>query len=111
MPVYQVSTLRIKPGRFQEFLAHQEAIRPINERYGLTKRRILRASIAGDETGTVLIVSEFDDLAAWARWTEERAKDPEYQAWRRATPHANPDSPATLLSTVLYTDVTPRSAS
>jgi heme-degrading monooxygenase HmoA len=106
MSVYQMSRLRINPGRLEDFLAHQDAIKEINQRYGLKRRQILRTSIGGDDTGEVVIVSEFDDYAAWARWSEERSKDPEYERWRQATPAANPDSPARLLSTVLMQDIT-----
>ena len=48
-------------------MAHQDAIKEINRRYGLKRRQILRTSIGGDDTGEVLIVSEFEDFAAWAR--------------------------------------------
>ena len=106
MSVYQVSRLRINPGRQEDFMAHQDAIKEINQRYGLKRRQILRTTIGGDDTGEVLIVSEFEDFAAWARWNQERSKDPEYKKWRETTPAANPDSPAKLLSTVLMNDIT-----
>lgn len=106
MTVFQVSRVRVKPGRLEDFMAHQDEIKDINARYGLKSRRILRATLAGEDVGTVLIVSEFEDVVAHARWTTERSKDPEYQVWRATTPNANPDSPATLLSTVLLQDIT-----
>ncbi len=106
MAVFQISTLRVKPGRLDDFFAHQEAIKAINQRYGLISRRILRASIAGSATGEVLIVSEFADYVSHARWSQERSKDPEYQAWRETTPYADPDAAAELLSTVLMSDIT-----
>jgi heme-degrading monooxygenase HmoA len=106
MAVFQISTLRVKPGRLEDFLAHQDAIKEINQRYGLKSRRILRASIAGEDTGEVLIVSEFEDLIGHARWSQERSQDPEYQEWRKTTPNANPDSSSVLLSTVLMTEIT-----
>ena len=106
MSVYQVSRLRIYPGRLEDFMAHQDAIKEINQRYGLKRRQILRTSIGGDETGEVMIVSEFEDYAGWARWNEERSRDPEYKKWRQTTPAANPDSPAQLLSIVLMNDIT-----
>ncbi len=106
MPVIQMSTVRVKPGRLEEFLAHQDAIKAINARHGLTGRRLLRATLAGTGTGDVLIVSEFADMASYARWNEERNKDPDYQEWRKTTPNSNPDSSADLLSTILLTDIT-----
>lgn len=106
MPVIQMSTVRVKPGRMEEFMAHQDAIKPINARYGLTGRRLLRATMAGTNTGDVLIVSEFADLAAWTRWNEERNNDPEYREWRKTTPNSNPDAGAELISSMLLTDIT-----
>ena len=35
MSIYQVSRLRINPGRQEELLAHQDAIKEINQRFGL----------------------------------------------------------------------------
>jgi heme-degrading monooxygenase HmoA len=106
MAVIQMSTVRVKPGRLEEFMAHQDAIKVINARYGLTGRRLLRKTLAGEQTGEILIFSEFEDMAAYVRWNEERTKDPEYQEWRKTTPNANPDSGADLVSMVLLTDIT-----
>lgn len=106
MAVIQLSTVRVKPGRFEEFMAHQDAIKAINARYGLTGRRLFRKTLAGEQTGEVLIFSEFESMTAYVHWTEERNKDPEYQEWRKTTPNSNPDSGAELLSTILLTDIT-----
>lgn len=106
MAVIQLSTVRVKPGRLEEFMAHQDAIKEINARYGLTGRRLLRKTLAGEQTGEILIFSEFADMTAYVRWTEERGKDPDYQEWRKTTPNSNPDSGAELLSTILLTDIT-----
>ncbi|HEU0163593.1 MAG TPA: hypothetical protein VFQ54_01040 [Thermomicrobiales bacterium] len=107
MAVYQISLMKIKPGRMQDFIDHQEAVREINERFGLKSRRLIRAGLAGPDVGLVQIISEFEDVVAHATWTHERAKDPEYKEWRKSTPGADPDSPGTLLSTALYSDIVP----
>lgn len=106
MAVFQISTLQVKPGRLEDFLAHQDAVKEINRRHGLKSRRILRAAIAGEDTGAVQIVSEFEDLVGHARWSQERSQDPEYQEWRKTTPNADPDASSVLLSTVLMTELT-----
>lgn len=105
MAVFQVSRLRVQVGRLDEYLDHLDDIKAVNERYGLKSRRILNASLAGEQTGELVIISEFEDLVAQARWAQERKQDPEYQAWQKTTANSNPDSPATILSMILLTEI------
>lgn len=107
MSVYQVSRLRIRPGRMEDFLKHQQEVHEINMRHGLVDRRILRGTLAGEDVGIVLIVSEFENLQGYVNWTEGRSQDPEYREWRKSTPANNPDASADLLSTILVDDITP----
>jgi heme-degrading monooxygenase HmoA len=107
MAVFQISRLRVKPGRLQDLLEHQRDVHEINKRHGLVSRRILRASLAGEDVGMVMIVSEFKDLQGYVDWTNGREGDPDYREWRKTIPANDPDAAADLLSTILVHDITP----
>jgi hypothetical protein len=101
--VATVATFQVLPGKNQQFQANVAEGKKLHERLG-GRVRVWQATIAGENSNSVLYVIEHDDLAAFANFTQKAAADSEVQAFT-AKIQANPS--ATWVSSSLVTEVTP----
>ena len=74
--VYQ---LRPVPGKMAEFFADIAKGSAVGEKYG-GKVRWFQSQVAGPNTGTVTVITEFADLAALGAAMDKANADPDWQA-------------------------------
>jgi hypothetical protein len=103
MSVIAVYRYAVKPGRMAEFMAKLgEASSPkFSSRVMPKSVRVMRSTVPGPETAGVVLMIEYDDMAAYgARMAYEGAN----ASWRKLF-EPTPDSPETLLSVELLTEM------
>ena len=103
MAVIAVYRYAVKPGRMPDFMAKLgEAASPkFSSRAMPNAVKIMRSAVPGPETAGVVLMIEYDDMAAYgARIAYEQSN----ANWRRLF-EATPDSPETLLSVELLTEL------
>jgi hypothetical protein len=98
----------VKPGRMADFMAKlkQAADPKFNSPDIPTSFRLFRSTVPGPDTAHVVLLIEYDDMAAYGKRTtfENNNKD-----WKRLFTAA-PDSPERLLSVELLTEFNPADA-
>jgi quinol monooxygenase YgiN len=102
MAVIAIFTYQVKPGRMDDFMAKlREAAAPRFASPVIPKSfRLFRNTVPGPDTGPVIMMIEYEDMAAYgARTTFENAN----AEWRKLF-EARPDSPETLMSVQLLTE-------
>jgi len=77
MAVVQVSTLKVKPDRFEDYLEDSRKVKALVEKHGGKNVRLLAALVAGEQTGTMAFISETDDFAAYGAVMDKVLADPE----------------------------------
>jgi NIPSNAP len=103
MSVLAIFTYEVKPGRMQDFLSKlkQAADAKFDSPVMPKSVRLFRNTVPGPDTGPLLLLIEYEDMAAYgARTTFENA-NPEW----RALFAAHPNSPETLVSVQLLTEL------
>ena len=80
MAVVSVTTLTVKPDRFEDALAELRKIKAFTEKCGGKKVRLVTALVAGQATGSFAFISEADDFGAIGAVTDKFLGDPEGQA-------------------------------
>ena len=103
MSVLAIFTYEVKPGRMQDFLSKlkQAADAKFDSPVMPKSVRLFRNTVPGPDTGPLLLLIEYEDMAAYgARTTFENA-NPEW----RALFAAHPNSPETLISVQLLTEL------
>ncbi len=101
--VQHVIAVDVKPGKIDKYVATVSKGNAIVERLGLKSTlRIWRATAAGDNTGTVVVVIEHLNLAAWADSATKLSADREWQKLIRGL-----DDIRTIRSNSLYRELTP----
>ena len=103
MAVLAVFRYAVKPGRMGDFLAKLEAAAEPRFDSPTMPRgvRLFRNTVPGPDTGPVILVLEYDDMAAYgARTVFEQAN----ADWR-ALFEASAESPETLLAVELLTEL------
>jgi heme-degrading monooxygenase HmoA len=104
MAIRNVSIFQVHPGRRQEFLKEAAEAKKILERMGVSWRAA-ETMIGGPNTGSFVVALEFDDMAAFAAFTQKAQADSEWQAFQaRLNGMSSPTR--TLVSRSLLTDVT-----
>ena len=105
MSVMAIFTHDVKPGRFGDFMAKlQQAAEPkFNSKVMPKTIRLFRDTVPGSETGFVILTIEYENMAAYGARTDYENSDPE---WRELFA-AKPDSPETLVSVQLLTELKP----
>jgi hypothetical protein len=105
MTVLAIFKYEVKPGRFDDFMAKlQAAADPrFNSPVMPQSVRLFRRTVPGPETGPVILVIEYPDMAAYGARTAFENANPEWKALFAA----RPDSPETLLSVELLTSFGP----
>lgn len=103
MSVLAIFTYELRPGRMQDFLSKlkQAADAKFDSPVMPKSVRLFRNTVPGPDTGPLLLLIEYADMAAYgARTTFENA-NPEW----RALFAAHPNSPETLISVQLLTEL------
>jgi quinol monooxygenase YgiN len=103
MAVIAVFKYQVKPGRMAEFMAKlRAAAQPEFNSPAMPKSfRLFRSTVPGPDTGPVIMMIEYDDMAAYGARTTFENNNPE---WRKLF-EATPDSPETLISVELLTEL------
>jgi hypothetical protein len=101
--VLQVTAVQVKPGQMDAYLAKVKQLQGIMKRLGgSTTTRVWEATIAGDDSGTVVVGVEYPSLAAYAENTAKVSADAEWQKMM-----AGLDGMRTVVSRSLYRERTP----
>lgn len=109
MPVLQVWTYRVKPGRLDDFLAQREEVARIARDAGITRPislRILQESLSGSDTGLVHVIVEQSDWETLGRNIDLIANSEDYelyQSLRGERPAEN--APAELVKKSILTEI------
>jgi len=64
MTVVSVTTLTVKPDRYEDFLAMNRKSKAILEKHGAKNVRLMAAMQAGEASGSLVLTAEYDDFAA-----------------------------------------------
>jgi hypothetical protein len=102
MSVLAIFTYDVKPGRTQDFLTKlkQAADPPFNSPVMPKSVRLYRNTVPGPDTGSVLLLIEYADMAAYGARTAFENSNPAWQALFASHPNA----PETLVSVQLLTE-------
>jgi hypothetical protein len=103
MAVIAMFTYEVKAGRMDDFMAKlKKAGDPRFESKVMPKSfRLFRSTVPGPDTGPVIIMIEYEDMAAYGARTAFENSNPE---WKKLF-EAQPDSPETLGSVQLLTEI------
>jgi hypothetical protein len=77
MAVVSVTTLSVKPDRYEDFLETTRKAKTILEKSGARNLRLLAALTAGEATGSLAMTWEVDDFAAQGAVLDKFLADPE----------------------------------
>jgi hypothetical protein len=78
MAVVFVTTLTVKPDRFEEYLEENaRKAKALVEKHGGRNSRLLAALVAGEQTGSFAFIAEADDFAATGAVLDKFLADPE----------------------------------
>ena len=101
--VLQVVAVEVAPGKLDAYLAKVKQLQAVMTRLGSAGTlQVWQATLAGDNTGTVVVGIEHESLAAFADSTAKVSADPEWQSLVSGL-----DGIRTLLSSSLYRELTP----
>ncbi|HEX2216638.1 MAG TPA: hypothetical protein VHG27_08115 [Xanthobacteraceae bacterium] len=103
MAVIAIFRYAVKPGRMPDFMAKLgEAASPKFSSRAMPKSvRLFRSTVPGPDTGPVILMIEYDDMAAYGART---AYENSNAAWKKLF-EPTPESPETLLSVELMTEM------
>ncbi len=102
-PVLAITAVDVKPGKLEDYRNRVSEAQGMVERLGISMRlRMWRATIAGENTGAVVIGFEYPDLNTFV---SDRTKMQADAGWRRFI--AGLDAVRTLGGTTLYQEITP----
>ena len=76
MTVLSVTTLSIKPGRYEDFLASIQKSKSLLEKHGAKNVRLI-VSMSGQTSGSFALTHEADDYTDAGRITDKFLADPE----------------------------------
>jgi hypothetical protein len=78
--ILQTVSVRVKPGRLDDYVAKIDKLRKISKRLGTSETmRAWQATAAGEATGTVVVGVIYKDLAAYAADSTKIQSDAEWQ--------------------------------
>ena len=103
MSVIAIFKYQVQPGRMHDFMAKLgQAAGPQFDSPVMPKSvRLFRSTVPGPDTGPLLLMIEYEDMAAYGARTAFENANPD---WKRLF-EATPDSPETLLSVELLTEM------
>jgi hypothetical protein len=93
----------VRPGRMDDFMAKlKSAADPkFNSPVMPKSVRLFRTTVPGPDTGSVILMIEYPDMAAYGARTDFENRNP---AWKSLF-EAQPESPETLMSVELLTEI------
>jgi hypothetical protein len=102
MAVFAIFTYEIKPGRLNDFMVKLgEAAGPkFNSPVMPKSARLFRNSVPGPDTDSLILILEYNDMAAYGARTAYENSNAEW----RALFSSQPDSPEALRSVQLLTE-------
>jgi hypothetical protein len=102
MAVIAIFKYQVKPGRMTDFMGKlKQASGPQFLSKIMPKSfRLFRSTVPGPDTGPVILMIEYEDMAAYGSRTAFENSTP---AWKSLF-EAKPDSPETLISVELLTE-------
>jgi hypothetical protein len=105
MTVLAIFKYDVKPGRMGDFMAKLEAAAAprFNSPVMPKSIRLFRSTVPGPDTGPLILMIEYPDMAAYGARTAFENANAEWKALFAA----QPDSPETLISVELLTSVDP----
>jgi hypothetical protein len=105
MAVLAIFRYEVKPGRMCDFMEKlKKAASPEFNSTVMPKGvRLFRSAVPGPDTGGLILVIQYEDMAAYGART---AFENSNAAWRKLF-EANPDSPERLVSVELLTEMAP----
>lgn len=103
MAVFAIFTYSVKPGRLPDFMAKLgEAASPkFNSPIMPKSARLFRNSVPGPDTDSLILILEYEDMAAYGARSAYETGNPEW----RALFGSQPDSPEILRSVQLLTEL------
>ena len=103
MSVLAIFTYAVKPGRIEDFLCKlKQAADPKFNSPAMPKSvRLFRNTVPGPDTGPLLLLIEYADMAAYGARTTFENTNSEWQALFAS----HPNSPETLLSVQLLSEL------
>jgi len=96
MSLVQTTVTQAKPGRLHDAIAIGIEASKLLERHGADDNRLLVAQMAGEQTGTHVFTTEFENGEAWGAFNDSLLADAELEALM--TRVQRDDSPVTVLS-------------
>jgi hypothetical protein len=98
----------VKPGRLADFMAKlaQAADPRFNSPAMPTSFRLSRSTVPGPDTGHIVMLIEYDNMAAYGARTDFETKNPEWETLLAASP----DAPERPVSVELLTEIDPAQA-
>jgi hypothetical protein len=105
MSVMAIFTYDVKPGRLDDFMAklQKAADSRFNSKVLPKVIRLFRDTVPGPDTGFLILTIEYENMAAYGARTDYENSNAE---WRELFA-AKPDSPETLISVQLLTEIGP----
>ncbi len=103
MAVIAIFKYDVKPGRMGDFLNKLRSADDPKFRSQVMPQsiRLFRSTVPGPETGSVILMIEYPDMAAYGARTAFEQSNPD---WRKLF-EAQPDSPETLISVELLSQL------
>jgi len=101
--VMQVVAVEAK-GDASSYLALVKKAMPIMTKHGATNVRVLRATVAGPNSGTIFVSVEYASAEAWGKSGAALQADPEWQKLLKEFEATG----RTVVSNSILTDVTPK---
>ncbi len=103
--VTQVFIVNVEPQNMAAYMAFVKRAQAIVKDLGLPGFRILRATLAGDDTGALAILIENESLAALAK---NQAKTQGSAQWQKMVSDIQGAGISRIVSNSLWIDVTPK---
>ncbi len=103
--VTQVFIVNVEPQDMAAYMAFVKRAQAIVKDLGLPGFRILRATLAGENTGSLAILIENDSLAAMAK---NQAKTQGSAKWQKMISDVQASGISHTVSNSLWVDITPR---
>ena len=79
--VLQVVSVQVEPKDVSDYLAQLKRAQGILTRLGLPGFRVWQSTLAGSDTGSVVVAIESDHLGAFAANAGKLQADPEWRTW------------------------------
>jgi hypothetical protein len=103
MSLVQTTVTQAKPGRRHDAIAIGIEASKLLERHGADDNRLLVAQMAGEQTGTHVFTTEFENGEAWGEFNDSLLADAELEALMNRVEGG--DSPVTVVGMSMATEI------